>query len=437
MEDIWSALSSVSEPMLELSMLQSLNDLIDSVSFAESSGKLVSMAGSALISYLTQAIPTLGGQIERTAEENRMSSFTNRNSSVPRDVQYAISRSSARLPGDYQQIPYIDAWGRTESSGNILERAFNNLLNPAYTSTVNQTAADEEIQRLLDAGMTGVVPDRVSQSQKVDDQYMTADEYVEYATTRGQTSYEIVSDMIDSDLYQNMTDEQKADAIKRAYQYASHVAAETIHPGHESEAYVTEAQQADSAAEYLLLYEKYGSSGTKRYSELMDAGLDGEAAETVLDTMDGLTGDVTSIQRYRAIVDSGISESDQMAALSQYMTESEYRKLSAGYDYGVSPDDYITFRETLPSFDENGNGSFTQAETEAALNSLSGSGLILPGFTGVNLTNDQKAVLWQLQGSNWSWRNNPYNTAIGRQVYNLLNQEEGSGFSGLLTLPTA
>ena len=437
METITSALTSISEPMLELSMLQSLNDLIDSVSFAESSGKLVSMAGSALISYLTQAIPTLGGQIERTTEENRMSSFTDRNSSVPRDVQYAISRSSARLPGDYQQIPYIDAWGRTESSGNILERAFNNLLNPAYTSTVNQTAADEEIQRLLDAGMTGVVPDRTSQSQKVDDQYMTVDEYVEYATTRGQTSYEIVSDMIDSDLYQSMTDEQKADAIKRAYQYASHVAAETIHPGHESEAYVTEAQQADSAAEYLLLYEKYGSSGTRRYSELMDAGLDGEAAETVLDTMDGLTGDVTSIQRYRAIVDSGISESDQMAALSQYMTESEYRKLSAGYDYGVSPDDYITFRETLPSFDENGNGSFTQAETEAALNSLSSSGLILPGFTGVNLTNDQKAVLWQLQGSNWSWRNNPYNTAIGRQVYNLLNQEEGSGFSGLLTLPTA
>ena len=437
LDDIMGALSSISEPMLELSMLQSLNDLIDSVSYAESSGKLVSMAGSALISYLTQAIPTLGGQIERTTEENRMSSFTDRNSSVPRDVQYAISRSSARLPRDYQQIPYIDAWGRTESSGNILERAFNNLFNPAYTSTVNQTAADEEIQRLLDAGMTGVVPDRVSQSQKVDDQYMTANEYVEYATTRGQTSYEIVSDMIDSDLYQSMTDEQKADAIKRAYQYASHVAAETIHPGHESEAYVTEAQQADSAAEYLLLYEKYGSSGTKRYSELMDAGLDGEAAETVLDTMDGLTGDVTSIQRYRAIVDSGISESDQMAALSQYMTESEYRKLSAGYDYGVSPDDYITFRETLPSFDENGNGSFTQAETEAALNSLSSSGLILPGFTGVNLTNDQKAVLWQLQGSNWSWRNNPYNTAIGRQVYNLLNQEEGSGLSGLLTLPTA
>ena len=440
METITSALTSISEPMLELSMLQSLNDLIDSVSFAESSGKLVSMAGSALISYLTQAIPTLGGQIERTTEENRMSSFTDRNSSVPRDVQYAISRSSARLPGDYQQIPYIDAWGRTESSGNILERAFNNLLNPAYTSTVNQTAADEEIQRLLDAGMTGVVPDRVSQSQQVDGEYLNAEEYVEYATVRGQTSYEIVSDMIESDLYQNMTNEQKADAIKRAYQYASHVAAETIRPNHESESYVTAAQQADSAAEYLLLYEKYGSSGTERYTNLMDSGLSSNSAEAVIEAVDGLSGYVTSLQRYRAIVDSGISEDDQMAALSQYMTDSEYRKLSAGYDYGVSPDDYITFRETLPSFDENGNGSFTQAETEAALDSMSGNGLLLFGNTG--LTNEQKAVLWQLQGSNWAWRNNPYSTAIGRQVYDLLNSDEEveepqrNSLFDLLNLPT-
>lgn len=440
METITSALTSISEPMLELSMLQSLNDLIDSVSFAESSGKLVSMAGSALISYLTQAIPTLGGQIERTTEENRMSSFTDRNNPLSRDIQYALSRASARLPGDYQQVPYIDAWGRTESNGNPLTRALNNFLNPAYTSQINETAADEEIQRLLDAGMTGVVPDRTTQSQKVDGAYLSPEQYVEYATIKGQTSYDVVSEMIESELYQNMTDEQKADAIKRAYQYASHVAAETIRPNHESESYVTAAQQADSAAEYLLLYEKYGSSGTERYTNLMDSGLSSNSAEAVIEAVDGLSGDVTSLQRYRAIVDSGISEDDQMAALSQYMTDSEYRKLSAGYDYGVSPDDYITFRETLPSFDENGNGSFTQAETEAALDSMSGNGLLLFGNTG--LTNEQKAVLWQLQGSNWAWRNNPYSTAIGRQVYDLLNSDEEveepqrNSLFDLLNLPT-
>ena len=438
--DILSALGSISEPMLELSMLQSLNDLIDSVSYAKSSGKLVSMAGSALISYLTQAIPTLGGQIERTTEENRMSSFTDRDSSIPRDLQYAISRSSARVPAwDFQQIPYIDAWGRTESNGNILARAFNNFLNPAYTSALNVTAADKEIQRLLDAGQTGVVPDRVSQSQKVDGEYLTAEQYVEYATTRGQTAYDIVSDMIESDLYRAMTDEQKADAIKRAYQYAGHVAAQAISPEHESDPYVAAAQSADNAAEYLLLYEKYGSSGIKRYSDLMGAGLDAESASTVLDTVDSLTpaegaDSVTSLQRYRAIVDSGVSQEDQLAALSQYMSYSDYEKLSTGYGYGVTPDAYVTFRETLPSFDSNGNGSLTQAETEAALDAL-GGWLILPGSSA--LTNNQKAVLWQLQGKNWSWRNNPYNTAIGRQVYNALNSEESEDFSWMLNLPRA
>lgn len=438
-DDILSALGSISEPMLELSMLQSLNDLIDSVSYAESSGKLVSMAGSALISYLTQAIPTLGGQIERTTEENRMSSFTDRDSSIPRDLQYAISRSSARLPGDFQQIPYIDAWGRTESNGNILARAFNNFLNPAYTSALNVTAADEEIQRLLDAGQTGVVPDRVSQSQKVDGEYLTSEQYVEYATTRGQTAYDIVSDMIENDLYRAMTDEQKADAIKRAYQYAGHVAAQAISPEHESDPYVAAARSADNAAEYLLLYEKYGSIGIKRYSDLMGAGLDAESAATVLDTVDSLTpaegaDSVTSLQRYRAIVDSGVSQEDQLAALSQYMSDSDYEKLSTGYGYGVTPDAYVTFRETLPSFDSNGNGSLTQAETEVALDAL-GGWLILPGSSA--LTNNQKAVLWQLQGKNWSWRNNPYNTAIGRQVYNALNSEESEDFAWMLNLPRA
>ena len=60
-----TALAASAEPMLEMSMLQSLNDLIDSVSYAESSGKLPAIAGSALVSYLSQAIPTIGGQIER------------------------------------------------------------------------------------------------------------------------------------------------------------------------------------------------------------------------------------------------------------------------------------------------------------------------------------------------------------------------------------
>ena len=457
LETITDALSSISEPMLELSMLQSLNDLIDSVSFAESSEKMVSMAGSALVSYLTQAIPTLGGQIERTSESDRMSSFTDRNSPIPRDLQYALSRASARLPGDYQQIPYIDAWGRTESNGGPFERAFNNFLNPAYTSTTNITAADEEIQRLLDAGQTGVVPDRVSQSQKVDDQYLTADQYVQYATTKGQTSYDIVSEMIGSDLYQNMTDEQKANAIKTAYQYAGHIAAEEVSPSHEADSYVEAAKNAQkdmgiSTADYLLLYDTYGKSGVDRIKKMMDAGTDLSAAIEATTSIDGLepeTGedDVSDLQKYRAVIDSISNVDQQMSALSSVMNESTYTKVSVGYDFGVSPNAYVTVKEIMPQFDEpndKGNlGTYTQEEYEAALDSLSGGSPILPGDTRVNLTNDQKAVLWQLLTGSKSAKNNPYSRSIGQQVIDALESAKGQkdntsqSYSGLLNLPMA
>ena len=454
METITSALTSISEPMLELSMLQSLNDLIDSVSFAESSGKLVSMAGSALISYLTQAIPTLGGQIERTTEENRMSSFTDRNNPLPRDIQYAISRASARLPGDYQQVPYIDAWGRTESNGNPLTRALNNFLNPAYTSQINETAADREIQRLLDAGMTGVVPDRTTQSQKVDGAYLSPEQYVEYATIKGQTSYDVVSEMIESELYQNMTDEEKADAIKRAYQYAGHVAAQSINPEHESESYVSGAQNAQddfglSEAEYLLMDRVYGKSGLERIKETMDSGVSMDTAIEVNNALDSLktkSGEdsVSNLQRYRAVVDNVSSVNQQLSVLKTVSTDSDYRKFVVGNNFGVSPSSYVTAREAMSRFDQpnsSGNlGTYTQAEIEAMLDSFPSSAT-LTGSGTMTLTNSQKAVLWQLISGSSSPKNNPYSYSIGQQVIDAVNEAKQSNnqsttqtnqYSGLL-----
>ena len=434
LEGVMDALASVSDPMLELSMLQSLNDLIDSVSYADSVGKLPAMAGSALISYLTQAIPTLGGQIERSGETDRMSSFTDRESPVPSDIQYALSRAFARIPGlDYQQIPYIDAWGRTESNGNPLVNAMNNFLNPAYTSQSNVTAADREIQRLMEAGQTGVVPDRVKQSQKVDDQYLTADEYVTYATVKGQTSYEIVSDMIESDLYQEMTDEQKADAIKRAYQYAGHIAALEINPDHEAESYVEGALNSErdlgiNSSEYLLLREEVGLSGIERIEKLMDSGVSYDNAVKTAVGIGGLEPEygndqVTDLQRWREVVNSDMSIDQQLSALETMTSESQYKKFTLANDYGINPDYYIDFYyDVLPKYDEpnkNGNlGTYTQDEVEAALDSL-GSGVLFPGSKG--LTNDQKAAMWQIITGSSSTKNNPYNKRVGQAVLDAMN----------------
>ena len=75
-------------------------------------------------------------------------------------------------------------------------------------------------------------------------------------------------------------------------------------------------------------------------------------------------------------------------------------------------------KEVLPQFDANGNGSYSADEIENAIESISAQGIVLPGgpATIFNLTNEQKAVLWQVWTGSSSGKNNPYDVDIGWAV---------------------
>ena len=176
-----------------------------------------------------------------------------------------------------------------------------------------------------------------------------------------------------------------------------------------------------------------------RYDGFMAAGLSDEASYELTGALNALEPEdgkdtVSSLQRYRAVVDAGLSVDEQMAAFSTLMDESEYARVQTGYSFGVTPAAYVSYKETLPLYDADGNGSFKQEEVEAAIDAMSGGGLQNwnNGLTNwndpaegktLNLTNEQKAALWQMQNKSWKPRNNPYNTAISEKVYNALNAE--------------
>lgn len=329
MNDITSSLSSLTEPMLEMSMLQGLQDAIDSVAYSEN--KLAGLIASSVTGYLSQGLPTIFGQAERTREDRRETTFVDRTSPLSNDLQRGLGRTMNKLPGDFQQIPYIDGWGRTESSGKLLPRAAENFLAPWYSSQKNVTEADRELQRLLDAGQSGVVAKRTPQNIQVtykenpedetnQKRYLNAEEYVTYATVKGQTSYDLVMDMINSAEYRSMTDEQKADAIKLAYTYAGHLAAEEVTGGkHESEEYVDLAQAAKKElglyeAEYLLLCEKYGK-GVMNGDGIREAYQNGIALEDYLTYAGALKAVKADKEAKTGKKPSGTSQVDSARAL--------------------------------------------------------------------------------------------------------------------------
>ena len=218
------ALGRIADPMLEMSMLQSLNDLVDNVKYSDNG--FASLAVNALTSYLGQFLPTIGGQIERTfLEDTRQSTYIDRDSPIPNAVQILLGNWANKIPGiDFQQRDYVDAWGRTESTGeNVLIRALNNFLNPAYVSRRQSGELEAELQRLYDLGegFEGVLPSQAQTNTQINDQYLTSEEYNRLQTTRGQTAYDILNRFVGTDAYRNMTDEQKAKFIERVYTYSA------------------------------------------------------------------------------------------------------------------------------------------------------------------------------------------------------------------------
>ena len=294
-KDMLSAVKNASAPMLEMSMLQGLNDTFDSAAYAKNRGDSVlgSVVMSALTNYVTQAFPTLGGQIERTGEDLRMTTYVDKSKELPTDLQYTIGKISQKIPGlDYQQIPYIDAWGRTEATGDALMRTFNNLVNPAYVSQVEVDKVEAELQRVKDAtGDSTVFPSRAEKSIEFDNEThnLTAEQYQKYAKAKGQNSYKLVQQAMQLPAYKQMGNGGKAELLNKMLGYANYKAKRAVFPQYSSDAYAKyeEAEKNGiSPAEYYVL--RTTDNNLTADKDANGNTIAGSKKEKVLDAINGM-----------------------------------------------------------------------------------------------------------------------------------------------------
>lgn len=225
----------ITQPVLETTMLQGLNDTLDSVSYADSNDKLATLATSALGSFANQFVPTALGQVARTVDDTRRSSYGGGDTKTERDIGYNIRKMENKIPGlSKNNEPYIDQWGREEASldgtddsaeGMFLRGAYN-MLSPGYASAENITPVDEYLQGLY--GSTNdshVLPEKASSKITVDskDYYMTPEEKTEYAKISGQTSYDIVDSLRQNDMFLKLPEDQQSALVQEAYSVAKTV----------------------------------------------------------------------------------------------------------------------------------------------------------------------------------------------------------------------
>lgn len=307
MKDYIKAITQLSDPMVEMSMLSGVADVIQSTAYAKNQDEsvLAAILKSAATSYVTQALPTLFGQIERVSEDRRYTPFIDKTDFLSTDLQRTVSKASSKIPGwDYNQVPYIDAWGREEESGTLLKRAGHNFLNPAYTSKIKEGPLEKELMRVYKkTGDGGCFPSRAEASFKVngENRYLNQREYLDYARKKGKWSREYVQALIDSRAYKRLSDEEKAEALADAYALANAQAKKAVAPDYQPGNWTKNALKAREDGISTTLYLE-ARAAVKPVSE----GLRDEDGETIANsesllkleqlytsgTLDGLSGEL-------------------------------------------------------------------------------------------------------------------------------------------------
>ena len=343
LKDLEKALLSIADPMVEMSMLQGINDTLENVRYADSN--IGQFAANAALSYLTQGLTnTLLGQIERTFEDSRMTTYVDKDSALPDWLQRVIGKASAKTPGlDYNQIPYINAWGEEEKNPPTVLNGLYNTLSPGYIEKGVSDALTQELNRLAGAQSDrNVYPSTPDKTITIDGKKrnLSSKEYVALAKAQGKTAKGLVEDIIASEYYDSLSDQQKATAISYAYDYAREYArVKTLADYTQYSAKWMEGLDGN-AAEAILRKVAVGS--VEKYADIPI-----DSAAYISDLLDSILpetgyGSTRYVQRVETITGSDLTEEQQKQIMDEVLDDAAYAKYLKILDQGYSNDDYAT-----------------------------------------------------------------------------------------------
>lgn len=243
LKDVGSAMIKITDPILEMSCMDSLQSALTSFG---NEGLTSNIIISATESYLLQFVPTLSGQIARTIDDTKRSTYAPSDSKYTKTGESLGRQFRSKIPlASFKNEASVDVWGRErkQSGDNVVSRAAFNMLSPGSYAKSTETATDRELKRLYEeSGESGVLPKMGNKyiSFKADGKhsktyYLTAKEYTKYQKKYGQDNFKAVSELVRSNVYKSMSDEDKAKAVKEIYTYNAQMANKEFFKGRDIE----------------------------------------------------------------------------------------------------------------------------------------------------------------------------------------------------------
>ena len=242
-EDFLDALSKITDPVFEQSMLSGMDSILTTIQNSDNAGtgELLTKMGVQIIgNYVGQYVPTIVGRVAASLDKNQRSTYLEPDGAWS-PVQSAVQGVQKKIPGlrEDMAVTYGN-WGvPVEGNGaNGFGEAAFKAVTPVYPSKQKTDAVEEEIARLHDVNAEySNFYTKPPKSIAVDGESvkLTSEQYANYTETRGQTDYNLRKNMLDSDIYKGLPDNVKSKAMSLSQEYANALGKEAAGVGYESD----------------------------------------------------------------------------------------------------------------------------------------------------------------------------------------------------------
>ena len=233
LERFLGTISTIAEPMVEMSMLEGVNSSLEAVKYSEGF-PLGDFLGNLATSYAGQGIPTVFGKVARSIDPTSRQTYYDPNKTgVVKAADVFRQKAQAKSPWEGSLQPRVDLWGREEQNtgGNFVGRLAYNMLSPGYLESDKTTGVDKELLKLAEAtGETKVFPDAADKTFEVKGEKvkLTAEEYTQYAKDKGQKSYEIFDSIIGTRTWNSLSNDERVEVSSKVYEYANALAKSNV-----------------------------------------------------------------------------------------------------------------------------------------------------------------------------------------------------------------
>lgn len=360
-------------------------DAVLNMSIFQNVTKLLKGYGSntqAIIESLTeggasQLAPGLIGDVAKIVDPTVRSTWTGGNA-----AESAWARVMSAIPGLSDDLPAnVNVFGEDMTRGNLLERTVDALLNPGLSNRNEASPLTDTIVSLYEAtGKNDIFP--VVAPYSIDGDKLTGKEREAYQTTAGKTYTGMAEELMAGDAWADMSDEQKAKALKAIRDFSNDEAKKGLAEGRggtysSNKDRTRELYEAGvNVGEYAVAREQANTDGNKNLSGP-------EVYEWLLGS------DYTDEQK--ALIwqkDSGSSKSwDQyLADLAEKQAEED--ALSSRLEaVGVSLDEYNAGKKAA---DTDGSRKVKQLE-------------MFEWLIGSDYNDEQREAIWDTMGWSTSW----------------------------------